>query len=68
MIYKLKSNDDQIFEVNKKVAFSSGFIRNAIQNMSDPHQIIYVPMANGVIMAKIIVFCTHIINNRPPDF
>ena len=58
-VYKLKSGQGEIFEVDAEVASMSTFIKGMIEGGFDPAEEMPIPNVKSGVLAKIIDYCKH---------
>ena len=63
---KLRSSDDELFEVEEGVAFQSDFIKNMVEDTGSGVPI-PLPNVSGKILAKIIEYCKFHVNVKDPS-
>ncbi|XP_024362290.1 SKP1-like protein 1A [Physcomitrium patens] len=64
---KLKSSDDEMFEVDEAVAFESQAVKNMIEDTGIDAPI-PLPNVSSKILAKVIEYCKyHVENQKPSD-
>jgi S-phase kinase-associated protein 1 len=60
---KLKSSDDEMFEVEESVAFESQAVKNMIEDTGMDHPI-PLPNVSSKILAKVIEYCKYHVDNQ----
>jgi S-phase kinase-associated protein 1 len=60
---KLKSSDDEMFEVEEAVAFESQAVKNMIEDTGMDHPI-PLPNVSSKILAKVIEYCKYHVDNQ----
>ncbi|KAH9555856.1 hypothetical protein CY35_08G138500 [Sphagnum magellanicum] len=60
---KLKSSDDEMFEVDKAVALESQAVKNMIEDTGMDHPI-PLPNVSSKILAKVIEYCKYHVDNQ----
>jgi S-phase kinase-associated protein 1 len=60
---KLKSSDDEMFEVEETVAFESQAVKNMIEDTGMDHPI-PLPNVSSKILAKVIEYCKYHVDNQ----
>ncbi|CAM6073300.1 unnamed protein product [Sphagnum tenellum] len=60
---KLKSSDDEMFEVEESVAFESQTVKNIIEDKGMDHPI-PLPSVSSKILAKVIEYCKYHVDNQ----
>ncbi len=60
---KLKSSDDEMFEVEEAVAFESQTVKNMIEDTGVDHPI-PLPNVSSKILAKVIEYCKYHVDNQ----
>ncbi|CAM6017823.1 unnamed protein product [Sphagnum balticum] len=60
---KLKSSDDEMFEVEEAVAFESQAVKNMIEDTGMDHPI-PLPNVSSKILAKVIEYCKYHVDNK----
>ncbi|CAK9870348.1 unnamed protein product, partial [Sphagnum jensenii] len=60
---KLKSSDDEMFEVEEAVAFESQVVKNMIEDTGMDHPI-PLPNVSSKILAKVIEYCKYHVDNQ----
>ncbi|CAM6041351.1 unnamed protein product [Sphagnum compactum] len=60
---KLKSSDDEMFEVEEAVAFESQAVKNMIEDTGMDHPI-PLPNVSSKILAKVIEYCKYHVENQ----
>ncbi|CAM6042963.1 unnamed protein product [Sphagnum compactum] len=60
---KLKSSDDEMFEVEEAVAFESQTVKNMIEDTGMDHPI-PLPNVSSKILAKVIEYCKYHVDNQ----
>jgi S-phase kinase-associated protein 1 len=60
---KLKSSDDEMFEVEEGVAFESQAVKNMIEDTGMDHPI-PLPNVSSKILAKVIEYCKYHVDNQ----
>ncbi|KAH9549024.1 hypothetical protein CY35_11G118800 [Sphagnum magellanicum] len=60
---KLKSSDDEMFEVDEAVAFESQAVKNMIEDTGMDHPI-PLPNVSSKILAKVIEYCKYHVDNQ----
>ncbi|CAK9272597.1 unnamed protein product [Sphagnum jensenii] len=60
---KLKSSDDEMFEVEESVAFKSQAVKNMIEDTGMDHPI-PLPNVSSKILAKVIEYCKYHVDNQ----
>ncbi|CAK9225243.1 unnamed protein product [Sphagnum troendelagicum] len=60
---KLKSSDDEMFEVEESVAFESQTVKNMIEDTGMDHPI-PLPSVSSKILAKVIEYCKYHVDNQ----
>ncbi|CAM6045870.1 unnamed protein product, partial [Sphagnum compactum] len=60
---KLKSSDDEMFEVEESVAFESQAVKNMIEDTGMDHPI-PLPNVSSKILAKVIQYCKYHVDNQ----
>jgi len=72
-IIRLRSSDDQLFEVTEKVAFQSGMVKQMVKEVESETADHVIPLANvtGPTLAKVLEYCKHRVQEdaqKSPDF
>lgn len=65
-IVKLKSSDNEMFDVPKEVALQSETVRNMIEDVAPSEKGIPLPNVQSKILSKVIEYCKYHVNAKKP--
>ncbi len=66
IMLKLKSGDEQTFEIKKSIAIQSGLIKDMCESLDDD-QVLPLPNMKGEILSKIVAFMNLHADNAMPE-